>query len=54
MADGNLLATVFFVIVFGIALTYVRSQQPELSDRVGVFNAFEIGDKAMFVVSVAC
>ena len=25
MADGNLLATVFFVIVFGIALTYVRT-----------------------------
>jgi len=51
MADGNLLATVFFVIVFGIALTYVRSQQPELSDRVdGVFSAFEIGAEAMFVV----
>lgn len=51
MADGNLLATVFFVIVFGIALTYVRAQQPELGDRVdGVFGAFETGAEAMFVV----
>ncbi|WP_144924829.1 dicarboxylate/amino acid:cation symporter [Halorubrum salsamenti] len=51
MADGNLLATVFFVIVFGIALTYVRAQKPELGDRVdGVFEAFEIGAEAMFVV----
>jgi len=51
MADGNLLATVFFVIVFGIALTYVRAQQPALSDRVdGVFGAFETGAEAMFVV----
>ncbi|WP_123619866.1 dicarboxylate/amino acid:cation symporter [Halorubrum sp. CSM-61] len=51
MADGNLLATVFFVIVFGIALTYVRAQKPELGDQVdGVFEAFEIGAEAMFVV----
>jgi len=51
MADGNLLATVFFVIVFGIALTYVRAQQPELRERVnGVFGAFETGAEAMFVV----
>jgi Na+/H+-dicarboxylate symporter len=51
MADGNLLATVFFVIVFGIALTYVRAQQPELGERVdGVFGAFETGAEAMFVV----
>jgi len=51
MADGNLLATVFFVIVFGIALTYVRAQQPELEERVdGVFGAFETGAEAMFVV----
>jgi len=51
MADGNLLATVFFVIVFGIALTYVRAQKPELADSVdGVFGAFKIGAEAMFVV----
>jgi len=51
MADGNLLATVFFVIVFGIALTYVRAQQPELAGRVdGVFEAFETGAEAMFVI----
>ncbi|AHG01939.1 amino acid transporter (plasmid) [Halostagnicola larsenii XH-48] len=51
MAEGNLLATVFFVIVFGIALTYVRAQQDELADRVdSVFEAFEIGAEAMFVV----
>jgi len=51
MAEGNLLATVFFVIVFGIALTYVRAQQPELEGRVdGVFGAFETGAEAMFVV----
>lgn len=51
MAEGNLLATVFFVIIFGIALTYVRAQQDELADRVdSVFEAFEIGAEAMFVV----
>ncbi|WP_126664436.1 dicarboxylate/amino acid:cation symporter [Haloterrigena salifodinae] len=51
MAEGNLLATVFFVIVFGIALTYVRAQQDELANRVdSVFEAFEIGAEAMFVV----
>jgi len=51
MADGNLLATVFFVIVFGIALTYVRAQQDDLADRVdSVFEAFEVGAEAMFVV----
>ncbi|ACM55821.1 dicarboxylate/amino acid:cation symporter [Halorubrum lacusprofundi] len=51
MAEGNLLATVFFVIVFGIALTYVRAQKPELAGRVdGVFGAFKIGAEAMFVV----
>ncbi|ELZ13799.1 sodium:dicarboxylate symporter [Halovivax asiaticus JCM 14624] len=51
MAEGNLLATVFFVIVFGIALTYVRAQQDEVADRVdSVFEAFEIGAEAMFVV----
>ena len=51
MADGNLLATVFFVIVFGIALTYVRAQQDALAGRVdSVFDAFEVGAEAMFVV----
>lgn len=51
MTEGNLLATVFFVIVFGIALTYVRAQQNELADRVdSVFGAFEVGAEAMFVV----
>ncbi|WP_407067154.1 dicarboxylate/amino acid:cation symporter [Haloterrigena salinisoli] len=51
MAEGNLLATVFFVIIFGIALTYVRAQQEELADRVdSVFEAFEIGAEAMFVI----
>jgi len=39
------------VIVFGIALTYVRAQKPELAGRVdGVFGAFKIGAEAMFVV----
>jgi Na+/H+-dicarboxylate symporter len=51
LAEGNLLATVFFVIVFGIALTYVRSQQEELADSVdSVFAAFEVGAEAMFVI----
>ena len=51
LADGNLLATVFFVIVFGIALTYVRDQQEQLAEGVdSVFEAFEIGTEAMFVV----
>lgn len=51
MAEGNLLATVFFVIVFGIALTYVRAQHDELADSVdSVFEAFEVGAEAMFVV----
>jgi Na+/H+-dicarboxylate symporter len=51
MAEGNLLATVFFVIVFGIALTYVRAQQEVYVDRVdSVFDAFEVGAEAMFVV----
>lgn len=51
MTEGNLLATVFFVIVFGISLTYVRAQQEELSAHVdSVFDAFEVGAEAMFVV----
>lgn len=51
LASGNLLATVFFVIVFGIALTYVRSQQAHLEDAVdSVFEAFEVGAEAMFVI----
>ncbi|SNZ17798.1 Na+/H+-dicarboxylate symporter [Natronoarchaeum philippinense] len=51
MAEGNLLATVFFVIVFGIALTYVRAQKEEYADSVdSVFEAFEVGAEAMFVV----
>ncbi|MCD2203487.1 dicarboxylate/amino acid:cation symporter [Halobacterium sp. KA-6] len=51
MAEGNLLATVFFVIVFGIALTYVRAQHDDLADSVdSVFEAFEVGAEAMFVV----
>jgi len=51
MAEGNLLATVFFVIVFGIALTYVRAREDALAERVdGVFEAFEVGAQAMFVV----
>jgi len=51
MADGNLLAVVFFVIVFGIALTYVRAQNDDLADSVdSVFEAFEVGAEAMFVV----
>ncbi|MFC6719070.1 dicarboxylate/amino acid:cation symporter [Natrialbaceae archaeon GCM10025810] len=51
MTEGDLLATVFFVIVFGIALTYVRAHQDDLADRVdSVFEAFEIGAEAMFVV----
>ncbi|WP_353634025.1 dicarboxylate/amino acid:cation symporter [Halobacterium sp. NMX12-1] len=51
MAEGNLLATVFFVIVFGIALTYVRARNDELADSVdSVFEAFEVGAEAMFVV----
>lgn len=51
MADGNLLATVFFVIVFGIALTYVRAQQEALADNVdSIFEAVEVGTEAMFVV----
>ena len=51
MADGNLLGTVFFVIVFGIALTYVRAQKEEYAESVdSVFEAFEVGAEAMFVV----
>ena len=51
LAEGNLLATVFFVIVFGIALTYVRSQQDALADSVdSVFEAFEVGAEAMFAI----
>ena len=51
MAEGDLLATVFFVIVFGIALTYVRAQQDELADSIdSLFEAFEIGAEAMFLV----
>lgn len=51
MTEGNLLATVFFVIVFGIALTYVRAQQESFEDRVdSLFDAFEVGAEAMFVI----
>jgi len=51
MADGNLLAVVFFVIVFGIALTYVRARNDDLAHSVdSVFEAFEVGAEAMFVV----
>jgi Na+/H+-dicarboxylate symporter len=51
MAEGNLLATVFFVIVFGIALTYVRAREDGLAESVdSLFEAFEVGAEAMFVV----
>ncbi len=41
----------FFVIVFGIALTYVRSQKDALAESVdSVFEAFEVGAEAMFVI----
>ncbi|WP_336021704.1 dicarboxylate/amino acid:cation symporter [Halobellus salinisoli] len=51
MSEGNLLATVFFVIVFGIALTYVRARQDDLADSVdSLFEAFEVAAEAMFVV----
>ncbi|MBX0297566.1 dicarboxylate/amino acid:cation symporter [Haloarcula nitratireducens] len=51
LAEGNLLATVFFVIVFGIALTYVRAQKETLADSVdSIFEAFEVGAEAMFVI----
>ena len=51
LAEGNLLATVFFVIVFGIALTYVRAQQEQLADAVdSVFEAVEVAAEAMFVI----
>jgi len=51
LAEGNLLSTVFFVIVFGIALTYVRAQQDALAESVdSVFEAFEVGAEAMFVI----
>ncbi|MFC6732554.1 MULTISPECIES: dicarboxylate/amino acid:cation symporter [unclassified Haladaptatus] len=51
MAEGNLLATVFVVIVFGTALTFVRAQQDDLAEKVdSVFEAFEVATEAMFVV----
>lgn len=51
LAEGNLLATVFFVIIFGIALTYVRAQQEEFAETVdSVFAAFEVGAEALFVI----
>ena len=51
MAEGNLLGTVFFAIVFGIALTYVRANKPEYAESVdSLFEAFEVGTEAMFVV----
>ncbi|SEH42803.1 Na+/H+-dicarboxylate symporter [Halopenitus malekzadehii] len=51
MAEGNLLGTVFFAIVFGIALTYVRANKPEYAESVdSLFEAFEVGAEAMFVV----
>ena len=51
MAEGNLLATVFFIIVFGVALTYIRARQDEYAESVdSLFEAFEIGAEAMFVV----
>ncbi|MFA9518022.1 dicarboxylate/amino acid:cation symporter [Halopenitus sp. H-Gu1] len=51
MAEGNLLGTVFFAIVFGIALTYVRANKEEYAESVdSLFEAFEVGAEAMFVV----
>ncbi|WP_459194114.1 dicarboxylate/amino acid:cation symporter [Halosimplex sp. J119] len=51
MAEGNLLATVFFVIVFGIALTYVRARDDDLAEAVdSLFAAFDAAANAMFVV----
>ncbi|WP_435335868.1 dicarboxylate/amino acid:cation symporter [Haloarchaeobius sp. TZWWS8] len=51
LAEGNLLAVVFFVIVFGIALTYVRAREDEYAASVdSLFEAFEVGTEAMFVV----
>ncbi|ELK50142.1 proton/sodium-glutamate symport protein, partial [Haloferax sp. BAB-2207] len=51
LAEGNLLATVFFVITFGIALTYVRARQDDLAETVdSIFAAFEVGTEALFVI----
>jgi Na+/H+-dicarboxylate symporter len=51
MVEGNLLATVFFVIVFGIGLTYVRASDEDLAGSVdSLFAAVEAAANAMFVV----
>jgi Na+/H+-dicarboxylate symporter len=51
MAEGNILATVFFVIVVGVALTYVRAGGEEYAGAVdSIFAGFEVGAEAMFVV----
>ncbi|ELZ04683.1 dicarboxylate/amino acid:cation symporter [Natrialba asiatica] len=53
MANGEILATIFFVIVFGLALTMVRAETTDdtVSDAIDGFFAFvEAGTQALFKI----
>jgi Na+/H+-dicarboxylate symporter len=53
MATGDILATIFFVIVFGVALVLLRESTDEKNVQDGVetvFNVAEAGSKALFKV----
>ncbi len=53
MANGDLLATIFFVVVFGLALALVRDRTDDSRIREGVegiFRAIDAGTEALFVV----
>ncbi len=47
LAEGNLLATVFFVITFGIALTYVRARQDDLAETVELHTGHRVHRRAL-------
>ncbi|WP_266080177.1 dicarboxylate/amino acid:cation symporter [Haladaptatus caseinilyticus] len=53
MVNGDLLATIFFVVVFGLALALVRDQTDDARIREGVegiFRAIDAGTEALFAI----
>ncbi len=53
MAAGDVLPTIFFALVFGLALTIVREESPDETVRNGIdsiFNIMEAGAEALFKI----
>ena len=53
MANGDVLPTIFFALVFGLALTIIRDESPDETVREGVesiFNIMEAGAEALFKI----